>query len=188
MVNSKRRKKERRIAVVVLLLTGAAVLLAIVWFSPDRVDYGKRLIDAERALKRGQFELAAQQALEVFSAEPSSRAARILGEALAKNSRFDDARKYFQISADLEPDAELRARDLTACGECCVRTGQLNAAELAYRTALESDPAQTLADDRLEWLLRVEGRLRESRSIVVRRMRSNTATFEQLLNYGHPSR
>ena len=173
---------------VVLLLTGAAVLLAIVWFSPDRVDYGKRLIDAERALKRGQFELAAQQALEVFSAEPSLRAARILGEALASNSRFDDARKYFQISADLEPDAELRARDLTACGECCVRTGQLNAAELAYRTALESDPAQTLADDRLEWLLRVEGRLRESRSIVVRRMRSNTATFEQLLNYGHPSR
>ena len=187
MVKSQRTKKDRRVPVL-LLLAGAAVLVAVFWYSQDRVDYGKRLTEAERALKRGQFELAAQHALEVFSAEPSSRAARILGEAFAKNGHFDDAHRYFQLSANLEPDATLRARDLTACGECCVRTGELNAAELAYRTAFESDPAQTLADDRLEWLLRVEGRLRESRSIVIRRMRSNTATFEQLLNYGHPSR
>ena len=187
MVRLQHARKQWRLHVV-LLVTVAAGLIAVLWFSQDRVDYGQRLADAERALKHGQFEFAAQQALQVYSVEPSPKAARIVGEAFAKSNRFDDARIYFQRAAGLEADAATRARDFTALGECCVRTGELTAAELAYRSAVDCDPSQTLAEDRLEWLLRVEGRLRESRSITLRRVRSNTATFEQLLNYGHPSR
>ena len=171
-----------------VLLVSCAALAASFLFLRGRQSGAESLAEAERLLKRGQPELAVRLIEEAILSTPSAKAWRLNGEALASTGQYESARISYQNAADMEMDKVRKAADLLTAGECSLQLGDLALAESFYRASFSSDPVQTTAEVRLEWLLRVEGRLSESRVILARYMRTGTPTLEQLLNYGHPNR
>ncbi|MEZ6063714.1 MAG: tetratricopeptide repeat protein [Planctomycetaceae bacterium] len=171
----------------VLLLAAIAAILCWQMMTPS-LSSAERLRAARIALRAHRFAQAEELAAALIEDEDNAAAALIAGEAASRQERFADAMEYYQRAIDWTDEDRPRSQNLVYFAEAAVQIGQLSTAENAYRQAMSLDFENGLAQSRLEILLRTEGRLLESRELLKKRVDSNTADFDQVLNYGYPSR
>jgi tetratricopeptide (TPR) repeat protein len=177
-------RKELPILVIVFMTAGI-----LYWYGmTSSVDLDEKLRSAQTALRRQEFDKAESLAKEIMASKHSDAAALIAGESAVRQGRFTDAIDHYAKAVDWADNDVDASQNLVYLAEAAVQIGQLSNAENAYRRALALNSDSTLAATRLEFLLRVEGRLIESRQFLHRRIQSNSAGFEEALNYGHPSR
>ena len=176
----------KKLLLTVILIPAAGILC---WYGTrPSVSSDQQLRSAQTALRRQEFDKAELLAKEIMASERSDAAALIAGESAVRQGRFTDAIDHYARAVDWADNDVDGSQNLVYLAEAAVQIGQLLKAENAYRRALALNSDSALAATRLEFLLRAEGRLIESRQFLHRRIQSNSAGFEQALNYGHPSR
>ncbi|MDG2126517.1 MAG: FG-GAP-like repeat-containing protein [Fuerstiella sp.] len=171
------------------ILMGVVAAGILCWYvmSPS-VSLDEELQSAQTALRNQKFTEAESLAKGIITSRQSSAAALVAGESAARQGRFENAMQYYAQAVEWADGDTDRSQNLVYLAEAAVQIGHLADAEHAYRRALALNSGNTLAASRLEFLLRVEGRLIESRQFLKRQIQANSAGFEQALNYGYPSR
>ncbi len=177
----------RGLAIKVLFFSAAALLIAAwLWQTEDPAEL---LADAGRELRAGRFESAEQKAMQAVSHDGTQpKGFLIAGEAAARSGRFEQSAEYYRSGAECEQRPREKAQYYFFAAESYIQCGRLTDAEFLYHQALTAAPSHALTEDRLEFLYRTEGRITESTAVLERRVALNTASFEQLLNFGHPNR
>ncbi len=176
----------RGLGIKVLFSAAALLIAAWLWQTEDPAEL---LADAGRDLRAGRFESAEQKAMRAVSHDGAQpKGFLIAGEAAARSGRFDQSAAYYRSGAECEQSPREKAQYYFFAAESYIQCGHLTDAEFLYHKALNTAPGDVLAEDRLEFLYRTEGRITESTAVLERRVALNTASFEQLLNFGHPNR
>ncbi len=182
-------KTDTRGRAITVLFSAIALLIAVWLLQNEGEDTVELLADAGRDLRAGRFESAEKKAMRAVAHDGAlPKGFLIAGEAAARSGRFDQSAEYYRSGAECEKRAREKAQYYFFAAESYVQCGRLTDAESLYQKALSAEPSYVLAEDRLEFLYRTEGRITESTAILARRVALNTATFEQLLNFGHPNR
>lgn len=176
----------KKLLLTVILMAAAGILC---WYGmAPSVSLDEQLRSAQTALRQQEFKKAESLAKQIMASSHSAAAALIAGESAVRQGRFNDAIDHYARAVDWADNDVDGSQNLVYLAEAAIQIGQLSKAENACRRALALNSDSTLAATRLEFLLRVQGRLIESRQLLHRRIQSNSAGFEEALNYGHPSR
>mgnify|MGYP002628744565 CR=1 FL=1 len=135
---------------------------------------------ARAALRKGEFKEAETLALSV--PEDHSKwipAMLVAGEAATRDGRLQDAAElYGKIPLGTSED-KIMARFSMA--EVLLHSGQLTAAERAYREVIQHQPNYIDAYSRLSFVLSVSGRRRESGAPLFSVLRSGSAKIDELI-------
>ncbi|MEO2018310.1 MAG: FG-GAP-like repeat-containing protein [Fuerstiella sp.] len=175
-----------KLSIVVVVIIAAGILC---WHEiAPSVSSEERLRLAQAALSGQRYEEAEDLAKVIMSSDNSDGAALIAGESAMRLGRFEDAMSYYATAVEWTDSDAGQSQNLVYLAEAAIQAGQFTASENACRAAIVLNSDNMLAATRLEILLRVEGRLIESRQFLHRRIESNSAGFQEALNYGHPSR
>ena len=176
---SKRRPLEKLLPFVLLIL--AATVAWRVWqyaYSPKRL-----LIEARQALESKRYAAAEDICKRILSIRPESPEALLLaGKAAAEQDRLTDAAAYYdRIAAEAGEDA-VNAR--SAAGDLWLELGHATKAEIAFRQALQINPRDAVANERLALLLTAENRRFESLPHMYELLRQRRASHDILLLVG----
>lgn len=120
-----------------------------------------RLDQALGMMSKGEFEVAALACRTVLSQKPDvDRAAMILGIALSKSKRYEEARTFLERARDSSQDFPERRHAAHFLGWACYHLGELECARAAFETHLKAVPKEpdstfglglvALSDDRLD--------------------------------------
>lgn len=120
-----------------------------------------RIDQALGMMSKGEFEVAALACRTVLAQKPDiDRAAMILGIALSKSKRYDEARGFLERARDSKQDFPERRHAAHFLGWACFHLGELECARTAFELHLKAVPKEpdstfglglvALAEDRLE--------------------------------------
>jgi len=169
-----------RYLLIALLVLGACGGLHSIWNASST----ERLLhQAALHLSTEEYVEAEKLAKEVLRQdERSSQALLIAGEAAIRQSRSEDAIRYFlQVEDDGSADA---VHAHYRAGERLMTTGHAREAEQHLRRALQYDPGHALANKKLAVLLQVQGRTWESAPFVRRLLLGGNLAKDHLLMVG----
>ncbi|MBM4090841.1 MAG: tetratricopeptide repeat protein, partial [Planctomycetes bacterium] len=140
---------------------------------------------AQRALDEERFEEAESYASRLAARKSGDREALLLaGEAAMLGGHSDRAIEYFQPLLQGEDEDSLVA--ICAVGEIWFKKGESRKAERMFRRALELDPGQLFATNRLVYLLLLQGRRREELPLRFRLVKAGQFTSEDLRLLANP--
>jgi tetratricopeptide (TPR) repeat protein len=178
-----RRPLEKLLPFVLVIL--AAMVGWRVWQStrsPERL-----LSEARRALAACDYAAVERLCQEIgLDAEQSPEALELAAEAALKQNRVTDAAAYYEQMPKAAGEAAAKA--YLAAGDLWLQLGQASRAEAQYRRALDIDPVNLTAHDRLANLMAVEGRRFESLPHLYELLRQGQYSVEVLLLAGEHSK
>ena len=147
-----------------------------------------RIVQAEQALGRGEFQDALMLATQELQADHRSDRALMVAGAACLAMRDQSAAKSFfsRVSTDNPRLLSLAQREL---GRIALDSGRATEAEELLRKSLRIVPNDPTTLDQLIYLLTLEGRSWEARGLVLERLHSGIVTSNYLLIAGtpHPS-
>ncbi len=180
----------KRFAVVVALLAASATAAVLLLLPPEPPTKLKRTLTlgpARVAAKAGQWDQAAALAGAFLRERPNDTKALLLaGEAAARQDRFDEAIRHYDLIRDTAGADAAIAR--LCSGDVRLKLGRLTEAERDFRRALELDPNQNRAVSRLAIVLMLSGRRWEAGPYLFNLVRSDEAGFDDLCALGDPLR
>ena len=174
-----KRAAARRLFV---MLAVAAVALGLTWAL-----YFTRAPSADELLKRGRVALAKNDfraaddfARQLLDANATFEPAILLAATAAERSgRLDDALAYYNHIPNGSPPASVRAR--IAAGEILLQQQKrLTPAEQQFRRAVEQDPDNLIAVDRLAFILSLETRNWEAQPWQLKMIRGGDVSTRRL--------
>lgn len=138
------------------------------------------LADATAALRRKDYEQAGNLAREILLSDPSvAEAYLIAGEAALRLGDVETSLIYYQgVPLSAGPQY---VTSLWSIGSVRLYQGKLREAEDYFRRTLKLDPAHVLANERLAFILGIEGRRWESVPYLFAPIRAGVISMEQLL-------
>ncbi len=139
--------------------------------------------EAKAALRQKDYAMAGTLAYRVLMEDPtSSEACLIAGESAFRLGDYDAALKYYQAVSD--SDKKLYVTAQWAAGNVNLAQGRLREAEQLYRRSLSVDPKNIVANERLAFVLGIEGRRWESLSYLFEPIKQGHIAMEPLLLLG----
>lgn len=139
--------------------------------------------DAKAALRRGDFVLGGTLAREVLLRDlDAAEAYLIAGEAALRLGDIDAALTYYRGVPRTSPEQYLIS--LWSIGNVLLHQGDLRQAERLFREVLEQDPSHRIANERLAFILGVDGRRWESVPHLFEPIRQGFIAIEPLLLLG----
>jgi tetratricopeptide (TPR) repeat protein len=163
-----RLRLKRMIAVGLILLTGGG----IAFFAGRGSEPRRQIRDAEHAFDRGEFATSLQLAEQVLTRHPHhAEAAMLAGKSAMRLERPQEAVGFFdRVSQAGEADfiaARCESGDLLL-----LKLYRLSDAERRFRDALAVDPDNTIAIDRLAYILGLTSRYFEQVPLRLRSIRA----------------
>ena len=138
------------------------------------------LADASAALRRKDYEQAGNLARDLLLADPGvADAYLIAGEAALRLGDVETSLIYY--GAVPESARPQYITSLWSIGSVCLYQGKLREAEDYFRRTLKLDSAHVLANERLAFILGIEGRRWESVPYLLAPIRAGRISMEQLL-------
>lgn len=169
------RPKRWRIWLIGFAILAASWVVWSVWLQPSaRAE--RALAEARRSRQLGQFESAEKASVVAMTLNPQRHEAVLLAaECAASQQKYERALKHLDQLKSVEPETLLGAAIWRA--EWNLHgLYRLTAAEAAYRSILEIDSENVLANTELARLLGMCGRRREAIPHVLRLLRQNEET------------
>jgi len=147
-----------------------------------------RIVQAEQALGRGEFQVAFMLATQELQADHNSdRALMVAGSACLTLPNISAAKSFFSRVSKSRPRLlSLAERQLS---RIALDAGQAAEAEELLRKSLRIVPDDPTTLDQLIYLLTLEGRSWEARALVLERLHSGIVTSNYLMIAGtqHPN-
>ncbi len=184
MAHIERKSIGRRPLERVWPLVLTAFVATIGWRLWQYTSSPERLIEkARQALASKRYTACEELCERVLSDHPQFAEALLLaGEAANQQDRLSEALAYYDRVAAEAGDEAAIAR--CAAGDIWLKIGHASQAETKFREALEIDPPNALAHDRLANLLTLEGRRFESLPHLYELLRQRRASYTLLLLAG----
>jgi tetratricopeptide (TPR) repeat protein len=175
---------KRRPLVLLLPVVLVALAATVIWRPWQHASSSKPWLEqARQALASKRYTSAEELCQRILSDDPHSAEALLLaGQAAAEQDRLADALEYYDKVPAEAGDLAVSARD--AAGDGWLQIGHASKAEVKYREALEINPRDTHAHERLAILLTVLDRRFESLPHVYELLRQGRATYDILMLAG----
>ncbi len=170
------------IPVVVCLCLGAYIVQPLLFpaAEPTASIASATLADASAALRRKDYEQAGNLAREVLLSDPSvAEAYLIAGEAALRLGDPETSLIYYQGVPESATSEYITS--LWSIGSVLLYQGKLREAEDYFRRTLKFDASHVLANERLAFILGIEGRRWESVPYLFAPIRAGQISMEQLL-------
>jgi tetratricopeptide (TPR) repeat protein len=136
--------------------------------------------DARAALLRDNYALAETLSREIILENPAAADAYLIaGEAAVKFGDVEAALAYYGAVPKTAREQYVTSR--WSMGNVVLYQGKLREAELLFRETLELDPTNIVANERLAFILGVEGRRWESIPYLLEPIRQGSIFMEPLL-------
>ncbi len=174
----------RRTRPTVMLLVALAVVAGWAAWSTTRVSNEELLQQARQAYARHDFPAAEAACRQLLQRSPASAEGLLIAARTAREqSRFDDALAHYQrleeLSTSVSPDILVEIGELLQ-----FHLHQASDAEARYRRALQRNPDEVQAINRLAVLLCTEGRGWEALDLLRRQILLREFTSDHLLLVG----
>ncbi|MDX1967423.1 MAG: FG-GAP-like repeat-containing protein [Planctomycetaceae bacterium] len=146
-----------------------------------------QLTIAREQLAAQRWSAASDIAVHILSRVPDdSEALLIAGEAASRSGQFREALRFYER---INPsDRQHFVQGLMAAAEIHRVVGSLDHAEFLYRQVIADDPKHVAAKSRLVLLLKLTGRKRELRPLILELIAVGQSSIEQLLWLANPER
>ncbi len=166
------------------VIVGLVVLALIVyWQWPKSRPITELLRDAKVAVASGDYATADELCQSVLEVEPNNLTALLLaGESATKLGKLESALEYYLKAAQAESGDSIMATFYAA--EVARGLGRVSQAEELYRIYLNTKPNHRVTQERMAYLLDLQGRRWESEPYLYEQIRSDNISYSLLIRLG----